>query len=716
MKKMNVKMIAVLVCLALTVATVAALGTLMIGAQEGTDDISIHFPTLPSIDSAYPDTSTFGIDMDAIDAQFPRELEISYTDGVISIKDFGADKVEAYSNNEYYSLTLTDGYWTAEIPDRSDDYQAGEVEFFWFTCVSSDESGTQISLSYVNGNKDGYVTLTNQEGASVTINAEYDTMTVHYSRDAYSVEDEYTKGVLTSHKVTLYEGIMARFEYLNFNADGSIAYAAVYTDNYYYYFPNLGWSTDWYQYVAGSCPEGYEGLDETYFSARIRSFFYCAHAEAPKATCTENGFCHACGEIAEMAKGHVWGEHGTEQMGTCIVCSAPRIPAFEFITGVYENLTESGFPYKEIRSLFSQEIEVIYENGKYMAKDIGAYSAALFTSEDYLRNEMTYENGYWVYELDEQLYNDPSVDVYVEFYGEDILWLVTYENGAVMSAVQLSRFSEHEGDRVIMVYMEMDLVEMLYSVGDYTYRDSYQGDFLVRQMVDINTGNDRITASYDQQKNLLAFSVTQGDSDYYYTPGQGWSLNTAAYSPETACAAPAGYENYGTDELAALVPCTIGCTHQSYAEADCVSPERCTLCGRQKEGSVALGHDIVVDQPKESTCTEQGLTQGEHCTRCDHKTVAQESIPLKEHDWADATLQAPKTCRTCGATEGEALSPTETESDATQPDATQPDATESDATEPEKKGCKAAIGVGAVALVATIGAAIALKKKKTTKS
>lgn len=141
-------------------------------------------------------------------------------------------------------------------------------------------------------------------------------------------------------------------------------------------------------------------------------------------------------------------------------------------------------------------------------------------------------------------------------------------------------------------------------------------------MVDINTGNDRITAHYDQQKNLSTFSVTRGDSYYYYTPGQGWSLNTAAYSPETACAAPAGYENYGTDELAALVPCTIGCAHQSYTEADCVSPERCTLCGRHKEGSVALGHDIVVDQPKESTCTEQGLTQGEHCTRCDNKTVA----------------------------------------------------------------------------------------------
>lgn len=713
MKKMNLKMIGVLVCLALTVVTVAALGTLTVGAQQGTDDTSILFPTLPSINAAYPDTSTFGIDIDAVDAQFPRKLDISYTDGVISIKDFGADVADMLSNNEYYTLTLTDGYWTAEIPDRSDNYQDGETEFFWFNFISPDGSGTRYLLSYMNGNRDSYVTLESQDGITLSINADHDIMTVQYVRDEYCVDDEYKKGVLTSHKVTLFDDNTAGFECLNFNADGSIAYATAYTDNYYYYFPNLGWSTDWYQYVAGPCPAGYEGLDEAYFSAKIRSFFYCAHAEAPGATCTEDSVCPACGDVIEQAAGHVWGEHGTEQTGICTVCAAPRVPAFAFISGTYETLAESGFPYEEIRSLFSSEVEVLYENGKYMVKDIGADHACIYTSADYERVDMTYENGYWVYMMDEQLYDDPSVDIFVDFRGKDQLWQILYQNGEVLSSVQLSQYSEYEGDKVILVYMKMDWVETLYSVGDYTYRDSYQGDIFVKQMVDVRVGDDRITVIYDEQKTLLTASVSHNDGNYYYyTPGQGWSLNTPAYSPETACAAPAGYENYGTDELAALVPCTIGCTHQSYTEADCVRPAKCTLCGRQKEGSTALGHDIVIDPSKTPTCTEEGLTQGEHCTRCDGNTVLQESVPVAEHDWADATTQAPKTCRMCGATEGDPLPPAETEPDVTEPDATDPDVTEPDATEPEENGCKAAIGVGAVALVATIGAAIALKKKK----
>ena len=44
----------------------------------------------------------------------------------------------------------------------------------------------------------------------------------------------------------------------------------------------------------------------------------------------------------------------------------------------------------------------------------------------------------------------------------------------------------------------------------------------------------------------------------------------------------------------------------------------------------ALGHDIVTDAAVDATCTEAGLTAGEHCSRCDHK-VAQEEIPAKGH-------------------------------------------------------------------------------------
>ena len=46
----------------------------------------------------------------------------------------------------------------------------------------------------------------------------------------------------------------------------------------------------------------------------------------------------------------------------------------------------------------------------------------------------------------------------------------------------------------------------------------------------------------------------------------------------------------------------------------------------------ALGHDIVVDDAVESTCTETGLTEGEHCTRCDYK-VEQETVPVKDHEY-----------------------------------------------------------------------------------
>lgn len=45
----------------------------------------------------------------------------------------------------------------------------------------------------------------------------------------------------------------------------------------------------------------------------------------------------------------------------------------------------------------------------------------------------------------------------------------------------------------------------------------------------------------------------------------------------------------------------------------------------------ALGHDIVLDEAKEATCTEAGLTGGAHCSRCKEVLTAQESIPARGH-------------------------------------------------------------------------------------
>ena len=122
----------------------------------------------------------------------------------------------------------------------------------------------------------------------------------------------------------------------------------------------------------------------------------------------------------------------------------------------------------------------------------------------------------------------------------------------------------------------------------------------------------------------------------------------------------------------------------------------CSLCSDTyvADEVKATGHTEVIDSAIMSTCTENGLTEGKHCATCDVIIVAQSVIdPLGHstlewhevkaptctengsekglcircdyyevrdikahgHNWLDATSMAPKTCDTCGATEGDKL-------------------------------------------------------------
>ena len=67
-------------------------------------------------------------------------------------------------------------------------------------------------------------------------------------------------------------------------------------------------------------------------------------------------------------------------------------------------------------------------------------------------------------------------------------------------------------------------------------------------------------------------------------------------------------------------------------------------CGHTYTEEVeALGHDIVVDSAAvDATCTETGLTAGEHCSRCDYK-VAQEVVEALGHAWTNCE------CANCDA-------------------------------------------------------------------
>ena len=80
------------------------------------------------------------------------------------------------------------------------------------------------------------------------------------------------------------------------------------------------------------------------------------------------------------------------------------------------------------------------------------------------------------------------------------------------------------------------------------------------------------------------------------------------------------------------------CKHETWNEADCVTPKTCAECG-ETEGT-PLGHvwlAATCDTPK--TCETCGVTEGNP----------------NGHSWVDAACESPKTCSACNLTEGEAL-------------------------------------------------------------
>ena len=97
--------------------------------------------------------------------------------------------------------------------------------------------------------------------------------------------------------------------------------------------------------------------------------------------------------------------------------------------------------------------------------------------------------------------------------------------------------------------------------------------------------------------------------------------------------------------------------YHSVEFVDCVTSVACSVCGKTIE---APGHDLVVDKAVDATCTETGLTEGYHCTRCDYK-LAQEEVPATGHAWGEWIVDREATeeedgakhrvCGTCGETE-----------------------------------------------------------------
>ena len=114
------------------------------------------------------------------------------------------------------------------------------------------------------------------------------------------------------------------------------------------------------------------------------------------------------------------------------------------------------------------------------------------------------------------------------------------------------------------------------------------------------------------------------------------------YSSNSWC----GFTNLYKGHDIVTDPATVTCT-----EAGLTEGSHCSKCGRvfvAQEEVAALGHTVVADVAIDPTCTEPGKTAGKHCSICNAVLEGLEVIPATGHTYSN-TITAP-TCTAVGFT------------------------------------------------------------------
>lgn len=90
---------------------------------------------------------------------------------------------------------------------------------------------------------------------------------------------------------------------------------------------------------------------------------------------------------------------------------------------------------------------------------------------------------------------------------------------------------------------------------------------------------------------------------------------------------------------------------QAACETEGEKTRSCYKCGEgEKEVLPALGHEEIIDEEVEPTCTEEGKTEGKHCARCGKAMVEQNCVPALGHEEVIDAEAVEATCLTAGKT------------------------------------------------------------------
>ena len=376
----------------------------------------------------------------------------------------------------------------------------------------------------------------------------------------------------------------------------------------------------------------------------------CPHENrGPAATCTENQVCLDCEEVVVVATGHP----GFDASHMCTACGGPA----PFTIAGSEALCGSNWSPADTNN------DMIYENGLWtkVYEDVkkGTYEFKVVRDHD-LDWAVAYpgQNKSFTVTTDGSIvvitFNGSAVDVTVSAphvceYTEPATCLKgqhckcglvdpentelgdhVYANGICSVCGQLNL------EDTVVIYFENNwawpTVHFFYWYGENGNNAAWPGVDLKDPVAKTVEGHDVYMIEVPVGVSGLIFS---GDGQY----GAEQCKDITKFE---SC--DCFYMTW--DEATQSKPAAVKEYH-AWTGATCETPAVCSVC--QAEGE-ALGHDMIVDKAVAPTCEDKGLTEGSHCSRCDHK-VAQEEVDALGHDMVVDKAVDP-TCTATGLTEG----------------------------------------------------------------
>lgn len=482
------KLLSLVLTFALMLSVMTMLG-ITASAEESTEVTPIVIPEFEFPTRPYETTAELNIPASEIAAMIPKNIEMKYENGKLMVNDIGAASAEYFGSTSWYTMDLVNGWWVCEISEEEYENSNQLVDFYG--------ENDSWNMLYINGTANLWFTIYFNQNIYINVNIFSLSIEAVYTDGDFRYNDLYIGDYLDCHNVEAY--YMDKAVTAEYNYDGSLKEFRAYVDEWYYYVPNFGWTIG---EIMVDAPEIFDGMTEE--------------------------------ELMAIAP---YGDFGNlDELGVDPIV----IPEFEFPQKPYATMAELNIPAVEIADMFPENIEIKYEDGKVMVKDIGAARVKSNNPHSY---KIRLVDGWWVCEVPESEYSD--FIKYLYFYGENDSWEISYVNGRASIWVSI-----YEGDSIVNVDIDSIRISVYYSIGDFEYNDFYRNGSLEYHTVDAYYMDEIVAVEYDLDGNARIFKTCL-DKWYYNIPGIGWSASKDGLTPIDA---PEIFADMTFEALISLAP------------------------------------------------------------------------------------------------------------------------------------------------------------------